>query len=124
MIKPTRYVKDTCPTVYDTGTCNRLRCEKQSNLSGIVTTVLTPSAPSPFLFYSSPSATLGDEISFFYFETSSPSATLAEEIHFFLKTSSPSAHAQALGEAPFVFLNSLPRVPNAQALREAPCPFF
>jgi hypothetical protein len=43
---------------------------------------LTPSPSSPF-FYSSPSATLGEEISFFYFETSSLSATLGEEIHFF-----------------------------------------
>jgi hypothetical protein len=38
-IKPTRYIKDTCPRVYDTWTCNCLKNENQSNLSGVVTTV-------------------------------------------------------------------------------------
>jgi hypothetical protein len=38
-IKPTRYVKDTCPRVYDTWTCNRLRYQNQSNLSGVVTSL-------------------------------------------------------------------------------------
>jgi hypothetical protein len=71
-------------------------------------------------FTSSPSATLEEEIPFF--ETSSPSATLGEEFCFFkkplprvlvpgtwgrqttffyYKPSSPSAAAQALGEATF-----------------------
>jgi hypothetical protein len=44
---------------------------------------------------------------------------------FFRKPSSPSAHAQALTEAPWPFLkNVLPQVPNAQALGEAPCTFL
>jgi hypothetical protein len=63
-------------------------------------------------FYSSPSATLGEEISFF-FEISSPSATLGEEIHFFLENVFPEClmtlHS---GKLPlYFFKNSLPRVP-------------
>jgi hypothetical protein len=38
-IKPTRYVKDTCPRVYGTWTCNHITYENRSNLSGVVTTV-------------------------------------------------------------------------------------
>jgi hypothetical protein len=64
---------------------------------------LTPSAPSPF-FYSSPSATLGEEISFFFILKPLPRVQHSgKKFIYFLKTSSPSAHAQALGEAPFVF---------------------
>jgi hypothetical protein len=43
---------------------------------------------------------------------------------FFRKPSSPSAHAQALTEAPWPFFkNVLPQVPNVQALGEAPALF-
>jgi hypothetical protein len=36
MIKPTKYERDTCPWVYDTWTCNRLKDENQSNILGVV----------------------------------------------------------------------------------------
>jgi hypothetical protein len=65
---------------------------------------LTPLVPSPFFLLFPECNTRGRNFLFFILKPLPRVQHSGKKFIFFFKTSSPSAHAQALGEAPFVFL--------------------